>query len=126
MSRWAPRRQVTYSSSCWRMSCSCKRASKALPGGQGQADLFGFNVERGTAEGVDGRAGPFTPAGGDFQDDRPLHDGSIACGLVAWARNGTPARVPFEETGANRRQKGDSSAQTFLSNVTAFRPHAPP
>ena len=41
--------------------------------GQGQADLLGFKVEGGPAEGVDGGAGPFTPAGGGFEDDRPLH-----------------------------------------------------
>jgi hypothetical protein len=60
------------------MSRSCKRASKVLAWSQGQADLFGLKVEHGPAEGVNGGAGPFTPAGGGFEDDRPLHRGKIA------------------------------------------------
>ena len=40
--------------------------------GQGQADLFGLKVEGGPAEGVDGGAGPFTPAGGGFQEESSI------------------------------------------------------
>jgi hypothetical protein len=40
--------------------------------GQGQADLFGLKVERGAAESVDGRAGPFTPAGGGFEEESSI------------------------------------------------------